>query len=138
MLNTGDLWINSYNPKNKPSNKDTEGKWIIRGEKTLLNKLFDKINKLVDKGKINSAKYNPKENLKTDLLPYWKPVICVYADDDSKDEVKKILENLGAEVSEWKYNSQTEMDWSVGGKLYREYEEQRARYFLEMLVEEEY
>ena len=109
----------SINPSNKIDRK-TVGKWIIWGSKEYIETLFFKIDKLVEKGLIYRAKYAHRENKDEDPFWYKEPMMCVYADDKTKESVLKILKRLGVKRTTWKYDKQTEKDWQLGGRLYEE------------------
>jgi hypothetical protein len=92
------------------------GKWLIFSQnRAYLEELARKIDFYVEEGKIHSAKYNrePATFAKGSL------VMCVYCDDRKREEVWKILSNLGVTKRIWKYNQQTFEDWLPGGRLYR-------------------
>lgn len=96
------------------------GKWLIFGPKAYMEKLARLINPFVESGQIDRAKYCKKEP-GFDPFPNRKDyVMCVYADDRKRDEIKRLLESLGVERLTWKYDRQTFEDWEPRGKLFEE------------------
>lgn len=126
MLDKTYVWIISYNPDNVIDWK-TSGKWIVKGKH--FKSIFREIDKLVGMGIIYKAKYTHKEFPERDPLPFEKPVLCVYADDKTKESTYNELLNLGLYPEYWKYNSETAKDWAEGGDLKKKSENQRE-YFI--------
>jgi hypothetical protein len=93
------------------------GKWLIfTRRREYLEELAKKLDPYVEEGKIDSAKYCREP------APWAKKmVMCVYCDDRKRDEVRKILHELGVDTRNmrWKYERQTLQDWAPGGRLYR-------------------
>jgi hypothetical protein len=128
MIKRTNVWVWSYNINNKPKDVSSEGKWLIEGEVEEFKRIFPYIDFLVDKGTIYRAKYTHKECPAEDPLPLSSPILCVYADDKTKDRVKIELLNLGLKPEVWKYEKDTRKDWEVGGEL-------RERSKLEKMVQ---
>lgn len=101
MILERNTWIFTLNKKNELKNPNTSGKWLIFGKEKYLKLLFKDINNLVDKGKIFQAKLS-KFPSKNQTL-----VICIYADDTTKEPTWKELEKLRCKKRNWKYDSQT-------------------------------
>lgn len=126
MIKKDNCWIWSYNPLNSLSpnliDKKSVGKWLIYGSKEYMEKIFPLIDELIDNGQIYKAKYSHRENKNRDLDPFYDktPVLCVYADDNTKEATKKFLMKIGVLPKTWKYDSQTIEDWLPNGKLYQE------------------
>ncbi len=127
MIKRDNCWIWSYNPLNslKPKLIDERsvGKWLIYRPKEYMEKIFPQIDKLIDDGQIYEAKYSHRENKNRDLDPFYDriPVLCVYADDKTRESTKKCLIKIGVLPKTWKYDSQTREDWLPNGKLYLEF-----------------
>jgi hypothetical protein len=122
MIRKDKVWMRSGNENNSLEDRASCGKWVIYGTQDELRKVFPKINSLVDQGRIFQAKYSHRENPEHDLLPNHPPVLCVYADDKTKDKTREELKLLGLEPAFWKYDYETREDWKPGGKLYQEME----------------
>ncbi len=91
------------------------GKWLVFSrDRAYLEELARKLDPYVEEGKINSAKYSREPAPFEDSL-----VMCVYCDDRKREDVWKILQNLGVTRRIWKYERQTIEDWLPGGRLYR-------------------
>jgi len=133
MIEETNCWVWSNNPNNKLVEESSKGKWIITGSLTYMRRVFPKVDTLVEQGKIYGAKYSHKKNLPLEPLPYNKPVMCVFADDQTKDTTLEELLKIGIKPSEWKYGYETKEDWKPGGKLYEESQLQRTVFLLEAL-----
>ena len=120
MIVKDEVWVWSFNKNNKLKDPSTLGKWIVWGSKEFMEKIFPKINDLVDRGIIYRAKYAHRENKDADPFYDKKPVLIVYADDKSKQKTLKVLKELKIEPVRWTYESETEAAWRPGGKLYEE------------------
>jgi len=118
MIRKDKGWVWSINKDNQLEDRLSVGKWITFGSKEFMEDVFPKIDQLVESGKIYQAKYAHRENKDTD--PFWQnqPVLCVYADDLTKEQTLQEIRALGIRPSEWKYDSQTRLDWQPGGGLY--------------------
>lgn len=130
MLHKTKIWTWSYNPNNIDTNSSS-GKWLITNSTKYFKDIFPKIDFLVNDGVIFRAKYSHKENLDYDPLPFSEPVMCVYADNSTKDSTLEELVKLGLKVDSWRYDSETRLDWKQGGKLYEESKKQRLVYLLD-------
>jgi len=103
MIDRDYFWIWSYNEENE-CDRDTLGKWCVITDVATLEKFFPAIDDLVEEGKIYQAKYSHQNNPDYDLVSYPDPLLCVYADNDTRDKTLKLLEELGLETDEWLYN----------------------------------
>jgi len=113
-----DFWFYSKNPKNNDLNKITAGKWMTSLDKKYAYQLFRKIDRLVETGRIHSAKYSRRKSRKDPF--FHNPIIlCVYADGDTKRQTLKELKSLGILKWSWKYDLRTFIDWLPGGKLHK-------------------
>lgn len=103
-----------YCPKNKKEYLEHWGKWLVFDSADAIRDLAGKIDKHVDAGEIDSAKFNrePSEYGRGDC------VMCIYCDDRDKERVWAILRSLGISKRIWKYDQQTHEDWKPGGRLY--------------------
>ncbi|MFH1331743.1 MAG: hypothetical protein ABIH63_00470 [archaeon] len=129
MIMGGAVWAYSYNPKNRLKDKNSCGKWVVRIPLDQIDEFFSKVNNLVLEGKVYAAKISHKRYPNNDPLPHFLPVLCVYADDVTKDSALKELLKIGIKPSFWKYDWQTNDDWKPGGILYEESKRQRTEYF---------
>lgn len=116
MIKKDDCFVWSINLLNE-IDKKTVGKWIVWGSKSYMNSIFPKIDEMVLKGEIYRAKYAHRENKEID--PSWnkEPVMCIYADDNTKDKTLNLLRELNIKPVSWKYDEQTRQDWKPGGRL---------------------
>lgn len=133
MIEKNYVWMISSNPNNI-IDTSTAGKWIVKGKN--FRKIFKDIDKLVNQGIIYKAKYTHKEFPWHDPLPLEKPVLCVYADDKTKESTYNEMLKLGIEPVFWKYNAETANDWSENGKLKQKSEIQKF-YFTYMQMYKE-
>ncbi len=116
-----DCFVWSINQLNK-IDKKTVGKWIIWGPKSFIESIFPKIDELVMKGDLYQAKYTHRENKDKKVDPFCNKemMMCVYADDKTKENTLKILTALDIKPVSWKYDKQTERDWKPGGRLFEQ------------------
>ena len=121
------LWIVANNPKYQ-SDSSSCGKWVVEGSLEKIRMIFPALERLVGEGKIPTVKYSHKEDLENDPFPYSPPVMCVYADDRTKEKTLEELTKLGIKPTGWKYDQETIADWEEGGKLYEESKRQRERF----------
>lgn len=90
------------------------GKWLIFSrEGPYLDELARKLDPYVERGEIDSVKYN-RESSSPD---YKGLVMCVYCDDREKERVWDVLSSLGVARRIWKSDRQTFEDWRPGGRL---------------------
>jgi hypothetical protein len=94
------------------------GKWLIFGNPKYIKDLAIKLDCYIDKGEIDSAKYNRKPS----PVGRGECVMCVYCDDRDKDRVWNILSLLEVKKKIWKYDQQTYKDWEVNGRLHKQWE----------------
>jgi hypothetical protein len=106
------IWMKCIN-HDKKIDISTEGKWIIHGKLKYFKKIFPEIKALVDQGVIRGAKYKHEENILLDFFPYSESVLCVYADDYTKELVFRELETIGLKPERWKYDSETAEEWGI-------------------------
>ena len=119
MIKTTDVWVWSYNLENEQLDTLTKGKWLVYASLDHLASVFQSVDVLVERGAIYMAKYSHKQNLYLDPFPLSEPVMCVYADDRTKADVRLELLNLGVMPDRWKYESETKDDLSEDGELRR-------------------
>jgi hypothetical protein len=131
MISKDNTWLYSQNAHNILMDERTKGKWIREGK--LSKRDIMTLDALVEQGAIYSAKYAHKEQPDRDPLPFSPPVLCVYADDGSKERTRELLQTIGLQPLFWKYNWETIRDWQPGGELYEESRSQRALYFCHLL-----
>jgi hypothetical protein len=92
------------------------GKWLVFAHSEAIRRLAEEIDKYIDSGEIDSAKFSRKPiKGKVDC------VMCVYCDDRDKERVRFILHSFGVSRQIWKYDEQTYKDWEPGGRLYRQW-----------------
>ena len=116
------VWVRPSKPQHSRKIKEalTEywqhfGKWLIFSQnRAYLKELVRKIDRYVNEGKINSAKYNREP------APFAKSsfVMCVYCADREGEEVWKILSRFVVSKRIRKYERQTTEDWLQGGCLH--------------------
>ncbi|MBN2458782.1 hypothetical protein JXB28_00710 [Candidatus Woesearchaeota archaeon] len=135
MLKKDNVWTWSINCNNTLEDKLSEGKWIVTGSKEQLSAMFQKINVLVEQGRLYKAKYSHKENPAEDLFADKEPIMVVYANDKTKEKAKQELARLGLAPSFWKYEWESKRDWMPGGKLYQEHAEAREKKITDELLE---
>lgn len=122
MIRKDLVWVRSGNDSNSLEDRASSGKWVIYGTLREFKEAFPKIDLLINQGRIFRAKYSHRENPEHDPLPDHPPVLCVYADDLTKEKTREELQLLGLEPAFWKYDYETREDWKPGGKLYQEME----------------
>src|SRR3989344_9486019 len=105
MIERGDYWVWSVNDDNELEDPDTVGKWIIVAPMRIIKNAFQSINELVETGEIYKAKYPHQQHPEYDWDRYPLPVLCVYADNTTKDRTLELLKDLGLETDEWRYDS---------------------------------
>jgi len=127
-------WVWSVNLENKLEDSDSVGKWLFWAPKPYLVEVFPKIDALVEEGKIYKAKYAHRGYPTTDSFWNGNPVLCVYADDNTKDTTLTELSKLGVNSVEWKYDSQTKIDRKLGGVLYKKSERAIEEYLIKELI----
>jgi len=90
------------------------GKLMVFGNEQQIVSLAQRLSQYVTQGKVRSLKYAPP------LPPAFKSwALMVYCLDSESVEVWKILQREGVARRIWKYDKQTEMDWSPGGRLHK-------------------
>lgn len=93
------------------------GKWVVTGDKAYIMDLAFRLDPLVERGRIEAAKFTKKDP-KTDPLPHVREyALCVYADDRTRRRAAGHLSALGAKGFCWKYDRESRADWSPGGAL---------------------
>ncbi|MDY6844060.1 MAG: hypothetical protein SVW57_08230 [Thermodesulfobacteriota bacterium] len=90
------------------------GKWIVLAERKKLDELAQKLDPHVEQGIIPCIKY---DRIPPTHLGINECVMCIFCDGREKDEVWKILSDLGAEQKAWIYERETIEMWSPGGRL---------------------
>lgn len=133
MIKKDKIWVWSYNLNNKLQDEKSVGKWLLNAKLDYFVKIFNSIDTLVENGVIYRAKYSHKERIDLDPLPLSPPVLCVYADDLSKESTLQELLKLGIKPISWKYEYQTTEEWKPGGLLFEESKKQRLEYLLRKL-----
>lgn len=112
------LW--SINGDNMLARPESVGKWYFRttGLSQAMDLIF-RIDRLVETGTMYRAKVYHRLYPEKDPFYAVKPVICLYADDDTKERARKLVMALGINTRPvWKYDSQSRIDWAKGGRLY--------------------
>ena len=82
----------------KAADKEWEekgGKWIIYGEKRKFEEVEKEIEKYVERGEIEAAKYWKLSN---------KSALCIYSHDYERERTRKILEKLELKPDVWEYD----------------------------------
>jgi hypothetical protein len=95
------------------------GKWLYFGPTEDLHLWANKLNELVESGSLLAAKI-ARKSPEWDPVPHKPCVVCVYAyeDESSKDQARSTLRAaFGVEVSVWKSELETEVDWAPDGRL---------------------
>ena len=104
-----------YCPDDEREYMEHWGKWLIFGKLEYLESLAQQLDEYINKGLIDSAKYNRKPS----PVGRGDCVMCIYCDDRDKDRVWSIiLSTLGIAKQLWEYDAQTHHDWQPGGRLY--------------------
>lgn len=93
---------------------DHWGKWVILDEREKLDELAVKLNPYVESRAIQSIKYDRSPQKIFDLD---ECAMLVFCDDRERDEVWKILSNLGVTLKTWVYERETIEMWMPGGLL---------------------
>lgn len=117
MLRVGIEWLWSLSSRNKKLDRTTCGKWIVKGNAKDLFEYLSDIDKSVEKGELYGAKMAHRVFPDCDVFHDDEPVLCIYADDSSKERTFKILKRLGIKPNIWKYDFETAIDWSPEGVL---------------------
>jgi len=120
-----------FSPKGTEPEKDLldeylehYGKWLIFSrDRAYLEELARMIDPYVERGEIESAKYNREPS----SFARGAIVMCVYCHDREKEKVWEILSNLGVTQRRWKYDRQTLVDWDPGGRLYEAFKRAKER-----------
>ena len=104
MIEEDAYWVWSCSETNQLEDPQSTGKWIIRGlSKHRLWDLIKSIDDLVEEGILYKAKFSAEDPDRD-----WErnqTVLCVYADDSTKDETLRVLqEELDLKPAEWKYD----------------------------------
>lgn len=102
-----------YCPEDEEEYMAHWGKWLIYGKAQQLAELAKNLDAYVNKGEIDSGKYNRKPS----PVGRGDCVMCVYCDDRDRERVWDILYSLGVTKKIWKYDKQTYQDWEPGGRL---------------------
>jgi len=90
------------------------GKLMVFGSEQQIVPLAERLSQYVSQGEIRSLKYAPP------LPPAFKSwALMVYCLDSESNQVWKILQREGVKRRIWKYDKQTEKDWSPSGRLHK-------------------
>ena len=108
MIEREDYWTWSRNSMNQLEDPSTVGKWIFVVPLSDVEEMFPKIDELVEEGILYKAKYPHQEHPDYDRGRYPLPVVCVYADNSTKDSTLKLMNSLGWESDEWRYDGSGE------------------------------
>jgi hypothetical protein len=95
------------------------GKWLYFGDKALLHSWLNKLDELVEAGKLRRVKISRKDP-RWDPFPHKLCVLCAFTSNDEREKarVKELLNaELGIEVTTWKSDEETERDWAKDGWL---------------------
>jgi hypothetical protein len=106
-----------------------DGKWLYWGRTEELHSWLERLNDLVESGKIAAAKVARKLP-GLDPFPNKPCVLCVFTsgDENTKETVRALLkDNFNIDVTVWKSEEQTIQDWQPGGWLAVEAEINRLR-----------
>ena len=117
MILQNDYWYDIL-PTTKGKGR-IEGKWLFFDETSKLHALAEDLDRLVEGGQIRAAKIARKLPAH-DLFPEKPCVLCVFTSDDpeEKETVKALLQSeFGIDVTAWKSEQQTKLDWQKGGWL---------------------
>lgn len=110
------------------------GKWIVLGDRKKLDELALELDPYVEQGIIPCIKYDReppgepdlevKQKLRSrfvdlgqDDMVLKECVMCVFCDDRQREEVWRILSDLGVELKAWVYERETIELWLPGGLL---------------------
>jgi hypothetical protein len=104
MIEKEDYWTWSKNPMNQLDDPSTVGKWIFVMPLSEVEEIFPQIDELVEDGVLYKAKYPHQEHADYDFNRFPLPVVCVYADNYSKEETLRVMNDLGWESDEWRYD----------------------------------
>jgi hypothetical protein len=103
-------------PKTKEEYLQHWGKWVISGERKYLDELAHMLDPYVEAKYIYPIKYLRQ-------APFWigfeQPAMCVYCDDREKEDIWRILSNLGVTHKQWIYEEETIASWQPGGELFQ-------------------
>ena len=114
------IWPRNRQPFQYASEEEKwqhNGKWVVEGDRTYIMDLAFRIDSYVEAGKIDASKFTKKDPA-TDPLPHILVfAMCIYSDDRKRDETANYLQELGVEKFDWKYDKESIVDWSEGGKL---------------------
>jgi len=95
------------------------GKWLIYGEKRVIDSMVPRVRELVGSDNILQAKYSrgPALEVPEGFVKGRDHVMIVYSDDRKNNAVKEVLEReLKVKKMFWKYDRETLMEMHEGGK----------------------
>lgn len=98
------------------------GKWIVLESRDVLDELARKMDPLVEKRKIPGVKYD-RERIEEFRL--GECVMCVYCDARQREEVWKLLAEMGVREKAWVFEKETMERWLPGGHLLEKWIEGR-------------
>jgi hypothetical protein len=90
------------------------GKWIVLESREALDEFARKMDPLVEKREIPGVKYD-RERIEEFRL--GECVMCVYCDARQREDVWKLLEEMGVKEKAWVYEKETMERWLPGGHL---------------------
>jgi len=128
MILQNDYWFDIISSRGVAS-WDIDGKWLYWGPTEEVHLWLERLNGLVESGKIAAAKVARKLP-GIDPFPNKPCVLCVFTsrDESVKENVRVLLKaNFNIDVKAWKSEEQTIQDWQHGEWLAVEAEINRIR-----------
>lgn len=121
MITQSNVWL-YMKPGRRIDYSKLTGKWLCFGKKEKIHGYIDEINSLAERGIFRAAKISRKLP-EHDHFPNKSCVLCVYTSSDEKEKeaVQKKLKSMGLWPAKWKSKEETGKDWEKGGKLYKEF-----------------
>lgn len=119
MVLQNNYWFDIVPSKLEDSRPDIAGKWLVFGPTETLHALVQRIDALVESGRLPAAKIARKIP-EFDPFPDSPCVLCAFTSDRAreKENVQLLLtEELGLETTLWKSDEQTARDWDTNGWL---------------------
>lgn len=89
------------------------GKWVHLDDKENIHELAHKLDQYVEEGIIPCIKFDRAPQQWADMD---QCVLCVYCDDRQRDEVWKILSDVGVKIKAWTYDREVVEKWRPGGQ----------------------
>jgi len=94
------------------------GKWIVLGERSWLDEMARKLDMYVEEESVPCVKYDrtPSVNLGVEEC-----VMMVYCDKRQREDVWKILQQLGVKFKAWVSERETMEMWVPGARLFEQW-----------------